>query len=150
MNIDLYLFMEFKWPIFSPQVIRLLVDLTNLTILHYKNKQAPKEDKHEAQIYMHRSGILDILQYMAAGDEYRDYCFHVAEILYLMLREPSGEYLAQCVEGDPLASAHLNGETRAELLAKSGQSQFDRAVDQQEMDEARQVRAIFNLQICVL
>jgi hypothetical protein len=140
MNIDLYLFMEFKWPIFSPQVIRLLVDLTNLTILHYKNKQAPKEDKHEAQIYMHRSGILDILQYMAAGDEYRDYCFHVAEILYLMLREPSGEYLAQCVDG----------ETRAELLAKSGQSQFDRAVDQQEMDEARQVRAIFNLQICVL
>ena len=40
------------------KVIRLLVDLTNPTMLHYKNKQAPKEDKHEAQIYMELQELL--------------------------------------------------------------------------------------------
>lgn len=40
------------------KVIRLLVDLTNPTMLHYKNQQVPKEDKHEAKVYMELQELL--------------------------------------------------------------------------------------------
>jgi len=85
---------------------------------------------------MHQSGVLDILQYMISAHEYQDYCFHLAEIVYLMLREQNAEVLAKCVEGDPLAYLHLDEETR-DLLATSGRSQFERECDQREIDEVR-------------
>lgn len=40
------------------KTIRLLVDLTNPTMLHYKNQQVPKEDKHEAKIYLELQELL--------------------------------------------------------------------------------------------
>lgn len=40
------------------KVVRLLVDLTNPTVLHYRDQQIPKEDKHEAQIYLELQSLL--------------------------------------------------------------------------------------------
>ena len=40
------------------KVIRLLVDLTNPTILHYKDQQIPRDDKYEMQIYMELQSLL--------------------------------------------------------------------------------------------
>ncbi|KAJ6222403.1 hypothetical protein RDWZM_000948 [Blomia tropicalis] len=201
------------------KTVRLLVDLTNPTMLHYKNQAIPKDNKHEVQIYMglqetlfkykisfatqkrfwivlakhltrilelddtnrqvedglmferiivlirnvlhipavsdksaldddttvqdkiieqmYHSGILDILQYMMQTDEYNDYCFHLAEILHLLFREQNAEFLAKSVEDDPLASRHLDAETRESLLANSGRSMFERECDRKEIADAR-------------
>lgn len=87
---------------------------------------------------LHQSSILDILQYMIQAEEHRDFCFHLVEIIYLMLREQNAEFLAKSVDGDPLASKHLDSSIREQLLASSGRSQFEREYDRREIDEIRE------------
>lgn len=87
---------------------------------------------------LHQSNVLDILQFMIQGEEHRDFCFHLVEIIFLMLREQNAEFLAKSVDGDPLASKHLDSITREQLLASSGRSQYEREYDRREIDEIRE------------
>lgn len=75
---------------------------------------------------MNNSGLLDIFQYMISSGEYTQYCFHLLEILYLIYRDQSAEFLAS----DRSMCLPLDKEQR--LLKRS---QYDRECDQKKFLE---------------
>lgn len=50
--------------------------------------------------HMADSGLMDILHYMIDSGEYGEYCFHLIEIIYLMMREQDAQFLVHSVESD--------------------------------------------------
>ncbi|RWS26237.1 Timeless-like protein [Leptotrombidium deliense] len=49
---------------------------------------------------MYKSGINDLLLFMANSDTETEFCFHILEILSLMMREQNAEFLAKSVDSN--------------------------------------------------
>ncbi|XP_054167504.1 protein timeless homolog [Oppia nitens] len=106
---------------------RILILIRNILHIpidgqHMKAEVHTNPHDHLLQV-LHSSGIADLILYLTNDDAHQEFCFHLIEIISLMFRDQSAEFIAKSV-----TNCQQNEQQR---------SDFEKEVDRKELKELK-------------